>query len=371
MARRPLGHGPADDRLAACAWRRDDRQRADRRRAPARGVRSSYRSRGGSPTPMPAGNRPARLDAALSAAEFDVDGAIAFAGNALAGASFDRPGEIALVLDFGKATYAGVEARAAKAKLNFDGDGLADRADVDRRSRRRRGQCQRPHRYVVGVPARLDRDDDRCAAAGRRGATGGAVRAPRRRRDAGTGRPRGNDPVDRQARCRTGRRVGRGCEDVGQAAGRRRARRGADRHRGGRKRRRRARFRRPTSTSTDDWTSDDGAGLARLLGLDRYVVGRQRPARVDVRRQGRARRRTLRIEGKFAGAGLEATAAGSLRVAATRRARPSTLPWPPPTCGCRAAVRTGRAGEPARDDWVSTGSGSRSRRSKAGSPARR
>lgn len=70
------------------------------------------------------GGRTARLDAALTAAEFDVDGAIAFANYALSGTSFDRPGEIAAAIQVGKATYAGVEAKNVKANLKFDAAGL-------------------------------------------------------------------------------------------------------------------------------------------------------------------------------------------------------------------------------------------------------
>ena len=61
-------------------------------------------------------------------------------------------------------------------------------------------------------------------------------------------------------------------------------------------------------------TSDDGAALARLLGVDRYVAIDGRPARVEFTSKG-SLGSTLRLEGKFAGAGLEASGAGSLRVA--------------------------------------------------------
>src|SRR5262249_40466842 len=68
--------------------------------------------------------RPARLDAAVSAPEIDLDGAIAFASSALAGASLGRPGEIALALDFGRTSFAGVEAKGATANLKYDASGL-------------------------------------------------------------------------------------------------------------------------------------------------------------------------------------------------------------------------------------------------------
>jgi uncharacterized protein involved in outer membrane biogenesis len=67
---------------------------------------------------------PARLDAALSAAELDIDRGIAV-GNALfASTSLERPGEVALAIDIGRATYAGVEASQAHAMLTYDHSGL-------------------------------------------------------------------------------------------------------------------------------------------------------------------------------------------------------------------------------------------------------
>jgi uncharacterized protein involved in outer membrane biogenesis len=68
--------------------------------------------------------KPARLDATLRAADLDFDRGIA-AGNALfASTVFERPGEIALALDITHATYAGVEARQAHAVLTYDTAGL-------------------------------------------------------------------------------------------------------------------------------------------------------------------------------------------------------------------------------------------------------
>ena len=71
----------------------------------------------------------ARLDVGLAAPEFDLDAASALArtvlvGAGATGATFERPGEIALTADFGRVTFAGVEAKAAKANLTFDRSGL-------------------------------------------------------------------------------------------------------------------------------------------------------------------------------------------------------------------------------------------------------
>ena len=75
--------------------------------------------------------RPARLEAELTAAELDVDAAIAFGKAALAGAALERPAEMVLALDIGRATIAGYSARAAHARLRLDGGGLqVDRVSV-------------------------------------------------------------------------------------------------------------------------------------------------------------------------------------------------------------------------------------------------
>jgi len=68
--------------------------------------------------------RPPRLEAELSAAELDVDAAIAFAKAALAGTAMERPGEMALNLDIGQAGIAGFNARHAHARLRIDGGGV-------------------------------------------------------------------------------------------------------------------------------------------------------------------------------------------------------------------------------------------------------
>ncbi|HLK83240.1 MAG TPA: AsmA family protein [Xanthobacteraceae bacterium] len=67
---------------------------------------------------------PARLDAALSGAELDFDRALALGSALFASTSFERPGEIALALDIGHASYAGIEARKAQAALTYDQSGL-------------------------------------------------------------------------------------------------------------------------------------------------------------------------------------------------------------------------------------------------------
>jgi len=73
---------------------------------------------------FPRDGAPAKLDAALKAAELDVDGTIAFVTTAFAGSSFVRPGEISLSADIERAIVAEADARSAKVDLHLDGSGL-------------------------------------------------------------------------------------------------------------------------------------------------------------------------------------------------------------------------------------------------------
>ena len=66
------------------------------------------------------GDRPAMLDADLRAAELDVDAVTTFGKAAVADSGFELPHQVALDLDIGKATFAGVDARQVKAKLKID-----------------------------------------------------------------------------------------------------------------------------------------------------------------------------------------------------------------------------------------------------------
>ncbi len=67
-----------------------------------------------------AGDRPATLDGELRAAKLDVDALAAFAKAAAADGGFEVPREIAVVLDIGKATFAGVDARTVNARLKLN-----------------------------------------------------------------------------------------------------------------------------------------------------------------------------------------------------------------------------------------------------------
>jgi large subunit ribosomal protein L24 len=73
----------------------------------------------------PAGNRAARLDAELKAAELDFDAVLGFGEAALPGLGLERPREAALAIEIGRARVAGFEARNLTARLKIDGAGVA------------------------------------------------------------------------------------------------------------------------------------------------------------------------------------------------------------------------------------------------------
>ena len=70
------------------------------------------------------GTRPARLDAVLNSPELDLDALLAFGNAALAGTAFERPREISLALELGRARLAGMEARNATGRLRWDSKAL-------------------------------------------------------------------------------------------------------------------------------------------------------------------------------------------------------------------------------------------------------
>jgi uncharacterized protein involved in outer membrane biogenesis len=70
------------------------------------------------------GAHPAKLDAALNAPELDIDAALGFGNALLAGSKIERPHDMAIAVDIGRATVAGFLARDASARLKVDGTGL-------------------------------------------------------------------------------------------------------------------------------------------------------------------------------------------------------------------------------------------------------
>ncbi len=70
------------------------------------------------------GAKPPRIDAELKAAEFDVDGVLAFARAALEGTAFERPRAGSLGMDIGRATLAGIDIKGISGTLKLDPEGL-------------------------------------------------------------------------------------------------------------------------------------------------------------------------------------------------------------------------------------------------------
>jgi len=73
----------------------------------------------------PSGGKPARLQGTLRAAELDLDGVTSFGRSALTGLGLERPGEVALAIEIGRARVAGFDARDLAARLTLDANGLA------------------------------------------------------------------------------------------------------------------------------------------------------------------------------------------------------------------------------------------------------
>jgi len=67
-----------------------------------------------------AAERPTRLEAALNAAELDIDGVLALARASAGGSTVPPPAELALAMDIGAATLDGVVARGASIRLTSD-----------------------------------------------------------------------------------------------------------------------------------------------------------------------------------------------------------------------------------------------------------
>ena len=71
-----------------------------------------------------AGKQAAKLDAALNAPELDIDTAFAFGHALLAGSQIERPHDMTIAADIGRATIAGFVARDASARVIVDGNGV-------------------------------------------------------------------------------------------------------------------------------------------------------------------------------------------------------------------------------------------------------
>lgn len=258
---------------------------------------------------FPQGQRPARLDAALSAAELDIESAISFGMTALAGTTFERPRDVALDLAIGKAHYAGIEARSAEANLKFDATGLL----IERLAIADIGGA------VVNASGRVD-----TSSASPRGALALGLEAQRLDGVAAIAAslfPQSAEAIRAYAgRLAPAKVAGRiDFEPDGGKPGST-AKLGID----GRLGPLRVNV---TASGTSDVgailpgkvtlsgqiDAEDGTAFAALSGLDRVVALDQRPANLVLALAGPAG--DLRVDGQLAAGGLEATAIGSIRVA--------------------------------------------------------
>jgi large subunit ribosomal protein L24 len=257
---------------------------------------------------------PARLDAALSAAQIDVDGALAFAGNALAGTGIERPREVALKLDFGRASYAGVEAKGVAANLKFDSSGLAIErlaiADFGGAMIDGSGRIDTtsvlPHgsialsvdaQRLAGVTALATRF---WPAAGDL-LTRLSQRAPSAKLAAKLDvAPSGDNTAVKLTLdgALAGVHLALAAEGDGNVL-------------------------RPAAATVrfdGHLDADDGENLATLIGLDRFATFDKRPAKLTLSANGPADGE-LRVDAKFEGAGLDAAARGTLQLAELSRPR--------------------------------------------------
>ena len=69
-------------------------------------------------------NRPAKLDAELNAPQLDIDAALGFGHALLAGSTFERPRDMTLAIEIGRASFSGIDAGNARVHLHVDPDGL-------------------------------------------------------------------------------------------------------------------------------------------------------------------------------------------------------------------------------------------------------
>jgi hypothetical protein len=255
--------------------------------------------------------KPARLDAALSAAELDLDGVLAFAKGALAGASFERPRDIALSLDLGRTFYGGIEAKGAAANLRLDANGLrverlaiADlggaslnaSGEIDTRAASPRGsltlalEAQR----LDGVAALATKLVPDAAATVRALAQRSGPTKLRARLDVAAAPAEGADAKTSAKVKIDGALAGIRVDLTGDARGDVDNPKGAEVRVDGR------------------LDAEDGSSLAALIGLDRLASVDRRPARVTLSASGPADG-DLRVDARFAGGGLDSSAAGTLR----------------------------------------------------------
>jgi uncharacterized protein involved in outer membrane biogenesis len=271
----------------------------------------------------PAGDRPARLDGTLRAAELDLDGVLGLGESALSGLGLERPGEVTLAMEIGRARIAGFDARTVAARLKLDAGGLAierlsigDLGDtaflatgriqtqsspggsitVNLESRDLSGIQALSERFVPALAAPLRR-----IAARQKTAT---LQASITMESSGADRASGKIGLTGKvgalrvnvSATATGKREVFVVTELGALAG-------ADVQIDGR------------------LDADDSGPLLGLIGLDRVVPAASKPARLEVTANGPLGRE-LRFDGKLAAGAIDAGGKGTLRFASDQ---PATL----------------------------------------------
>ena len=264
-------------------------------------------------------DRPARLDAALTATEIDLDRVQLLAKGMLGGAAFDWPREGALSLKIGRGLIAGVEAKQADVNVKFGATGLAIEqlavADFGGAALAVKGRigtnAQTPRgaltldldaRALDGVTAALEKFAPQTADRLRRSAgrlTPLVLRATLVVDPSATGAAAANGKFKIVGRAGAFRVALEG--DAGAAADALKldnlaALAGAKVNVSGR------------------LDGDDGAALVELMGLDRFVVADKRPGRLTLAAKGPLDGE-LAIDGQLAAGPLNIATNGTLRLA--------------------------------------------------------
>jgi len=271
----------------------------------------------------PVGDRPARLDGELRAADLDLDGALSFGESALSGLGLERPGVVALALDIGHAKIAGFDARNVAARLKLDAGGLAIErlsvGDLGDTSFVATGRIQTQSSPGGSITVNLDaRDLNGILALSEKftPALAGPLRRLAARQKTATlqanvsmessGADGANGKVGLTGKIgairvgisasATGKREAFALTDLGALTG-------AD------------------VRIEGQFEANESGALLGLIGLDRIVAAEQRPARLDVSASGPLGRE-LRFEGKLAASPIDVGGKGTLRFASDQ---PATL----------------------------------------------
>jgi large subunit ribosomal protein L24 len=269
-----------------------------------------------------ADNRPARLDAVLTAPDLDLDHLQGLATAALGDVAADWPREAALSLKIARARVAGVEAKEADIDMRIDGDAidirrlavadfggarLAAKGRIDSKGPSPGGELalDLDARSLDGVATLVERLAPQMADQLRRSAarvSPAVLRAVLAVQPAGAGNAVARVKLD------------------GRAGGFRLALQGdGTAVREAFKVERLDALRNADINISGRLESDDGAAMAELVGVDRWLVVEKRPGRLTLNGKGRLDGEVA-IDGRFTAGTLDASAGGKVRLAGTTAA---------------------------------------------------